>query len=289
MEINVPWSEMQKRSLFLATPMYGGQNYGLFAKSVQQLVTECKEKGIYIQVHYLFNESLVTRARAYAAAEFMQRSTCTHFMFVDADIRFDAKDVFTLLALQSDESPYDVIGAVYPKKSISWEKVVQAVNSGMADNDPNVLEYVVGDYVFNPIIEDGKTAASFDLETPCEISELGTGFMMIRRATFEKYDQAFPELLYKPDHVRSAHFDGSKEIMMYFDAAIDPESRRYLSEDYFFCRNVRKFGGKIWFCPWIELSHIGTYEFKGSLRALSAIGAAATVDPSKLVKRKDQV
>ncbi len=28
------------------------------------------------------------------------------------------------------ESPYDIIGGPYPKKCISWEKIVQAVNKG---------------------------------------------------------------------------------------------------------------------------------------------------------------
>lgn len=287
MDIEVPLEELRKRRLFVATPMYGGQNAGQFAKSVQQLSVECLKHGIHMQVHYIFNESLITRARAYACAEFMKRSDCTHMMFIDSDLRFESQDVLTLLALQSDESPYDVIGGAYPKKSISWEKVVQAVNTGIADEDPAILEYMGGDFVFNPIIEPGQTDASFKLDEPVQVSELGTGFMMIKRSTFERYDKEYPELLYKPDHVRSAHFDGSQEIMMYFDAAIDPETRRYLSEDYFFCRNVRKWGGQIWLCPWMELDHIGTYAFKGSMKALAAIGAVATVDPNKIKKRTD--
>ena len=34
MEINIPIEELQKRSLFIATPMYGGQCAGMYTKSV---------------------------------------------------------------------------------------------------------------------------------------------------------------------------------------------------------------------------------------------------------------
>jgi hypothetical protein len=113
--------------------------------------------------------------------------------------------------------------------------------------------------------------------------------MMIRRKTFEDYQKAFPHLWYKPDHVRTEHFDGTREIMAYFDCIIDPESKRYLSEDYMFCYNVAKMGGKVWLCPWMQLQHVGSYIFGGSLADLAAIGAAATADVDKLKpKKKDK-
>ena len=37
-------------------------------------------------------------------------SECTHLMFIDADIGFNPQDVLALLALQTDESDYDIIG-----------------------------------------------------------------------------------------------------------------------------------------------------------------------------------
>ena len=67
--------------------------------------------------HGIVNESLITRARNYCVDEFM-RSDSTHMLFLDADIGFNANDVIAMLAMQSDESPYDVLAAPYPKKSI---------------------------------------------------------------------------------------------------------------------------------------------------------------------------
>jgi len=211
------------------------------------------------------------------------RSGDTHLMFIDADIGFNAQDVIALLALSDHEdpsNPYDIICGPYPKKCISWEKIKTAVDKGFADEDPQNLEKYVGDYVFNPVQGNG----SISLGQPVEVLEAGTGFMMIRRATFEKFEKAYPEQLYTPDHIRTEHFDGSRQIMAYFDTPICPDTNRYLSEDYMFCQWSRKAGMKVWFCPWMSLQHVGMMVFGGSLVDLAQIGASATADPAMLKK-----
>jgi hypothetical protein len=249
----------------------------MYARSLADLSAVCAQYGIPLQIYMLFNESLITRGRAYCCDEFM-RSGSTHLMFIDSDIGFAAQDVLALLAMMTDESPYDVLAGPYPKKCISWEKIKAAVDKGMADEDPNNLDNFVGDYVFNPRTDQ----AEIPIGEPVQVMEAGTGFMMIRRKTFEMYNKAYPEMSYKPDHVRTAEFDGSREIMMYFDCKIDPVSKRYLSEDYKFCYDVWNMGGQVWFCPWMQLKHVGTYMFGGSLAALASIGASATANPALL-------
>ena len=280
MNIEIPVEKLRERKLFLATPMYGGQCAGMFAKSVADLSSACVQYGIHLQMYFLFNESLITRARNYCCDEFM-RSDCTHMMFVDSDIGFNPQDVLALLALSSDDSPYDVIGGPYPKKCISWEKIKHAVDKGVADKDPNVLENFVGDYVFNP--KGGQQTIA--LNEPVEVLEIGTGFMMLRKQTLRKFAEAFPQYSYKPDHVRTAAFDGSREIVQYFQAEIDPKSKRYLSEDYWFCQKIQELGLRTWFCPWMKMHHVGTYVFGGSLADLASIGAPATADPGQLKKK----
>lgn len=320
MEIKIAIEELRKRTLFVATPMYGGQCHGNYTRSMCDLTALCVKYGIDMKVYYLFNESLITRARNYCTDEFM-RSPFTHLMFIDSDIGFDPNDVISLLALASDDSPFDVIGGPYPKKCISWEKIVQAVNKGVADENPNKLDQFVGDYVFNPVMT-GPGPAQIKLSEPAEVLEIGTGFMMVRKKTFEKFKETYPYQSYKPDHVRTAHFDGSREIFAFFDTPIDGKrmylnaelktfmeknpnatheeiynfvvdpnqtvcrdySKRYLSEDYMFCQWVRNMGMKVWLCPWMSLNHTGTYTFGGSLAALASIGASATADVGKIGK-----
>lgn len=316
-EIKLEVEELRKRKLFLATPMYGGMSAGMYTRSVADLAALCVHYGIELKMYFLFNESLITRARNYCCDEFM-RSDSTHLMFIDSDIGFNPNDVIAMLAMMGDDTPYDVVAGPYPKKCISWEKIKTAVDKGFADQNPNQLENFVGDYVFNP----KSGMAQIPIGQPVEVSEAGTGFMMIKKATLEKYREAYPLLSYKPDHVRTAHFDGSREIHAYFDCVIDRgydsgdlkkmmtkyieggfteeefkdkakklfadednRSKRYLSEDYNFCYYVQKMGGKVWFCPWMRLQHVGTYVFGGSLADLAAIGAPATAAVEQLKKK----
>ena len=268
-----------------------GQAHGLYTKSCTDLAILCSQYGIEVKFYYLFNESLVQRSRNYCVDEFL-RSECTHLMFIDSDIGFKAKDVLSLLGIQiSDPDNYNIITAPYPKKTIAWEKIKVAVEQGKADENPFYLDYYSADFVFNPV----HNVKSFRLDEPIEVGEAGTGFMLIPRETFQRYEQAYPEYKYKPDHVRTQNFDGTRDIMAYFDCQIDPDTRRYLSEDYFFCYNARKVGMKVWMCPWMELQHVGSYIFRGHMAAIASLGVTATADKSsnkssydkkRLTKRK---
>tara|TARA_R100001079_G_scaffold46480_1_gene23678 strand:- start:1096 stop:1941 length:846 start_codon:yes stop_codon:yes gene_type:complete len=279
-EIEIPIEELRERKIFVATPMYGGMCGGQYTKSTADLSKLAVHYGMDIEFFYLFNESLITRARNYCADEFLRQEKFTHLMFIDSDIGFNPNDVLSLAALAGPDSEYDILCGPYPKKTISWEKIKMAVDKGFADENPQRLANYVGDYVFNPAEGQSEIA----LDAPVEVLEGGTGFMMIKRETFEKYAEAYPELKYVPDHIRSEHFDGTREIMCYFDALIDPKSKRYLSEDYMFCQWARAAGLKVWMCPWMNMSHTGSYVFGGSLIDLANIGAAATADTNQKLK-----
>lgn len=283
MEIKLTLEELAKKKLFVATPMFGGMCGGMYTKSMCDLSAIATRYNIELQYFALFNESLVTRARNYCVDEFM-RSKMDYFLFLDADIGFDPSDIIAMMGLMTPESPYDVLCAPYPKKCISWEKILQAVNKGVCgpnDENPSVLDKYVGDFVFNPKSGTGNIA----IGSPCEILEGGTGFMMMRRNTLTKFQEAFPQYMYKPDHVRTTAFDGSREICQFFQAEIDPVSKRYLSEDYWFSQKIQEIGLKIWLCPWMKTSHMGTMIYGGTLADLASIGASPTADSAKLGKK----
>jgi hypothetical protein len=270
MQLEISVDNLKKNKLFVATPMYGGLNHGMYMKSCLDLQGLCTQYGIEVRFSFIFNESLITRARNYLCDEFL-RSGFTHMLFIDADIHFDPRDVIALLAIDKE-----VIGGPYPKKSIKWSSIMSAVkrnvearsaNPQIPELSPGELEKVAGDYVFNAVAGTGQ----FNVGEPLEVLEIGTGFMMIKREVFEKFEKQYPEFRYKPDHVGQANFDGSRYIHAYFDTVIDHgKSDRYLSEDYMFCQWWRNMGGKIWLCPWMKTHHIGTYAFHGDMAAVAA-------------------
>jgi hypothetical protein len=249
----------------------------MYTKASCDLATTATKYGMDVKFFYLFNESLITRARNYLVDEFL-RSPYTHLMFIDSDINFNPQDVLALASLIGEDKP--IIGAPYPKKCIAWEKVRNAVDAGLADEDPNILEKYTGDFVFNPT--EGTT--QIKVTEPTEVLEVGTGFVLIAREVFEKFRDEYPQFSYKPDHNRSEHFDGKRYIHAFFDTVIDNEiyagkgasgSDRYLSEDYMFCQWARKIGFTTWLCPWMEVNHVGTYVFNGTLKDLGNLEYAS--------------
>jgi hypothetical protein len=281
LEVSVTIEELRKRKIMVATPMYGGMCGGTYTKSTADLASMAAQYGMDVRFYYLFNESLITRARNYLVDEFL-RSDCTHLMFIDADIGFDPNDVIALSVIAEAGNDKEIVCGPYPKKCIAWEKIKRAVDRGFADKDPENLEKYVGDYVFNPKVGSGSIA----LDEPVEVLEGGTGFMMIQRSALEKFAAAYPQYSYLPDHVRTAHFDGTREIIQYFQAEIDPKSKRYLSEDYWFCQKMWDIDVKTWLCPWMKLQHMGSYVFAGSLIDLAQIGAGATADLDQMAPKK---
>jgi hypothetical protein len=279
MQFEIDIQKLRTKKLFVATPMYGGQCHGSYTKAITDLMILCTKYGIEAKLFFIFNESLVQRARNYLTDEFV-RSGMDYMIFIDSDIHFEAQDVLVMMHFAATRDDMDVVCGPYPKKAISWEKIKVAVDKGYADKNPNQLEEFVGDFVFNPA--DGVT--QFRVDEPVEVKESGTGFMLITREALQKYDRAFPMQSYKPDHIRTENFDGSREIMAYFDCVICPDTKRYLSEDYMFCQWMRKAGGKVWLLPWMRLKHAGSYIFGGSLQALASINVSPTAGDD-VVKR----
>ena len=252
---------VENKRLFVATPMFGGNCTGMYTKSCLDLQKICDDNDIHVEFYYIFNESLITRARNYCVDKFL-KSDCTHMMFIDGDIGFNAYDVIKLMIMCEPSRGLDIVTAPYPKKIISWDKVKHAVESGYANDNANVLSEFASQYAFN-VADNAKT---FDLNTPTQVKETGTGFMMIHRTVFIDYASAYPHMTYVSDH--QSNFN-KKEITAFFDTGIDNESRRYLSEDYMFCRNVNSIGKNIFMCPWMKLNHIGTTVFKGNMQQVS--------------------
>ena len=95
------------------------------------------------------------------------------------------------------------------------------------------------------------------------VLDAGTGFMMIKRQVIDKMVKQYPETRYTND----LNTDPSLNPYFYalFDTMIDPNTKRYLSEDYTFCRRWQQMGGEIWMDPSINLDHYGSYQFQGNI------------------------
>jgi hypothetical protein len=241
--------------LVVATPMYDGCR-GEYAMSLVNLQSACQARGITLACVFQYGESLIPRARNYLVDRFLH-SDGTHLLFVDADIAFPPRAVFDLL-----EADRPIVGAACPRKAIDWARVAAACERGLARERAEHLARYAG----SPIVTPSPDATAIRLDTLTDVDELGTGFLLIQRAVFTRFQQAYPACRFTPDH---DGFDG-RELGLFFHAAVDEATGRYLSEDYWFCREVRRMGVRITLCPWIAVRHIGAYDYQGSLAAMAA-------------------
>jgi hypothetical protein len=260
--------------LFVATPMYGGQCFGSYAQGILNTSTLMRDNGIQCAFSFLFNESLITRARNSLAHAFLKTDS-THLMFIDADIAFNPADI--LLMLKAD---VDVICGIYPKKEINWQGVSNAVHSGVPVDQ---LRHHTGAFVVNLL--NNQQSATVRADTPVEIMNGGTGFMLIKRQVFEKLKRKVPVYHNDVPDVKGV-FTYGEPIYEFFSTSIEKESKRLLSEDYHFCQVWRKHGGKVHAAPWVKLSHIGTYFFEGHLIQVPDAPEAPKKTPRKAGKRE---
>lgn len=252
MQIEFNIDQLKKNKIYLATPMYGGLATGVYTQSCLHLQKLCTKNDIEIYFEYLFNESLISRARNFLVAQFL-KTDCTHMMFIDSDIRFNPEDVIALLSLDKE-----IIGAPYPVKLINWDNIKNgAIKNTAATN----LKQLEGSFVFNPI----HTNTEFDINELLEVRETGTGFMMIKREVFSKMAEAYPNIVYRSDSRMDNFYDN--KMHAFFDTSI--EDGRYLSEDYTFCHRWRNIGGQVYICPWMKLDHVGYYSFTGDIKAIA--------------------
>jgi hypothetical protein len=233
--------------LLLCTPAHGARVKDCYLYSVCALRDLCMNAGIGLTFHTVGNESLLPRARNLMLAHFMSVSPSpSHLLFVDADIGFDAPDVLRMM-----EFDVPVLCGAYPRKSLGRSG---ELSFNVAPFPPPQKELLLSD---RHLPLSAAERRGRDQGGLVRVWEAGGGFMMIScgclRAMWSAYHDA---LLCVDDSPGTA---GIRYVAL-FDCMICPRTRRYLSEDYAFCRRWNDMGGRVWVYPQCNLRHVGPTE-----------------------------
>ena len=194
-------------------------------------------------------DSLITRARNKLVSSFLQQKEYTHLFFIDADVVFNPQDFVRVLLFDKPltTSPYPI-------------KHEEKIEEGDASKG----------WCFNfPI---GKVDLTDNEKGFKKVNYAGTGFMCIERNVFETIIEKYPSIEYLSDV--KANINGNREVegkkeYAFFDCGIqgkgileDQENtKRYLSEDFYFCALWKQCGGEIWSDLTSTLKHIGIKEY----------------------------
>ncbi len=221
-QVNVDYLRQQR--VHICMPCYGGQLTESTFMSFIKWSNTCRQLGLDWTVETMTNESLISRARNTLVAKFLNTPGSTHLMFIDADIGWEPWHL--LVMLNADK---DVIGGLYPMKTMPVKWVVNGVEGGEVSEDGNLQE----------------------------VSKTGTGFMLIKRHVLEKLNRHPSVKPFANDIGLPAELN--QYMKTYFDTAV--RENRYYSEDWTFCENWRDFGGKVWVDKRVLLKHTGHYVF----------------------------
>jgi hypothetical protein len=241
---------MSKPLIVVGTPCFGGLVSQDYTMSLLNLSAAAASQGFDLAVVMLGNDALITRGRSAIVAKFLDNPATTHLLFVDADITFSVEQVMRMLAFDQD-----FVAGLYPAKIIDWNQMSQRFG-----HSSETLEEA--GYAYVAALCEGKEAKR-DKGFATGVYA-GTGFQLIKRGVFERMIAAFPELKYKSLHAFPRPSQSSENLYALFDCLIDPETGAYLSEDYAFCRRWRSIGGEIWLDLNSQLSHSGSYTFRGN-------------------------
>ena len=263
-KIEVPLGLLRNKHIFIATPCYGGQIGEPYFRSMMRLAILCNKYGIQYTVSTLANESLITRGRNTLVSFFMENKQATHLFFIDADIEFNPEDILRMVAYDKP-----IVCGAYPKKAINWDSIIKAARNN-EDETAGTIEGHSSNYVVNFEFlknEKGEVVPQVNVvDNLVKLKDAGTGFMCIQKDVIQQMFEKYPETKY----VNDINVDQKFEPYMYalFDCIIDPDSKRYLSEDYTFCRRWQQMGGDVFLDPRTALNHVGHYTFRGNIRKL---------------------
>ena len=223
-QIQVNLDYLRTTRVHICMPCYGGMLTEQTFMSFVKWANTCRQLGIDWTVETMTNESLISRARNTLTAKFLHTEGSTHLMFIDADIGWEP---WHLLALLNADK--DVIGGLYPMKSLPVKWCVNGIPGQVEDPESNLIE----------------------------VTKTGTGFLLIKREVFDKLN-AHPAV--RP-FTNDIGLDPALNQYMktYFDTAV--REGRYYSEDWTFCENWRDIGGQVWVDKRVLLKHVGTYTF----------------------------
>ncbi|MDE2097599.1 MAG: hypothetical protein KGL39_10160 [Patescibacteria group bacterium] len=242
-----------KRNVFMATTALWDIDPHFFQsclKAQQQLLVKSLSGNGVINGRFpelYAGESPVGRSRNALTAQFLA-SDCTDILFIDSDLIFTAEQIERIV--QHGE---DVVGGAYLLKKEGFPRTCSNPKPGITEPRQDGL---------------------------MEVAYIGTGFLRVRRSVFERMiDKFFDQMVYLTDDGKQevqfdfwgmgvyqypeSHQNGKEVLGNVMSKGYSEEkaryimSRRWLSEDWWFCQRCAELGIPIYMDMKILVGHSG--------------------------------
>jgi hypothetical protein len=211
--------------VMVATPTYTGQVFAEYVRSLNAAMLYSYTKGVELHLAIADGYSLIQFARNRLAQDFLDETSMTHILWLDADLGFDPRAIAQLV-----EHGVDVVGGAYPVKTFPpWFPV------------------------------ETEAPATLGLQ---RCKTLPTGFLLCTRKAMETVAAEAPIYLHhhKGEKIPTRHiFD----LELRDNGPGEPKD--LVGEDVLLCTKLRRAGFDLWLDPDINFTHHGNHHWGANM------------------------
>jgi hypothetical protein len=237
--------------MLICTPLYGANHSASVALGYHEaLLKLVMSPDVALMDYRLFVNTDLVRARSRALMIAYERGV-DHLLFWDADVQAPPEQIGMCLRRMM-MSGFDLVGAPYARKRVSWDKVAAALANGVPPSAEN-LERAAYDFPVHDVQSDVVSNGC----SPCRY--LPMGFTLLTKRCIKTMVEAEGN-----KHLRYRdHYDGAwHEVVAAFALIINNEGL-LLSEDHSFCERYSWEGGKpqLYVGEGASLQHVGSFVY----------------------------
>ena len=236
--------------LFVATPVHSEVSIH-YTQALIEFQQMCFKKKLKVSFH-LIKSSLVTQGRNLSVAGFLE-SKATHLLFIDSDIYFQGKSIFSML-----KADKHIISVPYPLKTLMWDKAFQKMQEGRIKSADDIRRAL---HTYPMKVPDVN---NINLNKGVmEVTDSPTGCMLIKREVIEKMIVKYPDKEIVQKTVINGKYVNKPNMWNFFDTLHDPKEKTYNGEDFAFCKLWRDIGGKCYAYVNDAIVHVGEHQYQG--------------------------
>jgi len=236
--------------LFVATPVHSEVSIH-YTQALIEFQQMCFKKKLKVSFH-LIKSSLVTQGRNLSVAGFLE-SKATHLLFIDSDIYFQGKSIFSML-----KADKHIISVPYPLKTLMWDKAFQKMQEGRIKSADDIRRAL---HTYPMKVPDVN---NINLNKGVmEVTDSPTGCMLIKREVIEKMIEKYPDKEIVQKTVINGKYVNKPNMWNFFDTLHDPKEKTYNGEDFAFCKLWRDIGGKCYAYVNDAIVHVGEHQYQG--------------------------
>ena len=242
--------EFKNIELFVATPVHSEVSIH-YTQALIEFQQMCFKKKLKVSFH-LIKSSLVTQGRNLSVAGFLE-SKATHLLFIDSDIYFQGKSIFSML-----KADKHIISVPYPLKTLMWDKAFKKMQEGRIKSADDIRRAL---HTYPMKVPDPNNIKLN--KGVMEVTDSPTGCMLIKREVIEKMIEKYPDKEIVQKTVINGKYVNKPNMWNFFDTLHDPKEKTYNGEDFAFCKLWRDIGGQCFAFIDDPIAHIGEHQYEG--------------------------